>query len=283
MPLYALDQKNWIHASDANPLHRYQCPECKEPLRVKKGSYRLAHFYHIRKSPYCRLYSKKEDHYLFQKEIQERLLSSYHIELEKPFLEIQRIADLVWEEKKIIIEIQCSPIFPREVQQRIQDYAKLGYRVLWLLDDRLFNKKILRPSERLLRGLNSYFFSFQREKKSLIYDQCELFLGKKRVKKSFKTKIHLHSFYPIPEIIWPEKLPEQLLLRLQNSFGYFSGDLIHKLLLSFNLSHLSPFFENWYKEELLLKKENHPLHSFSRFAKKNFIHPYQKWIIDQLT
>lgn len=279
MPLYALNEKKWVHATDANPSKRYECPECHRPVRIKKGAYRLPHFYHLRKSPHCRLYSKTKDHYILQKQIQEKILFSHSIELEKQFPEIQRIADLVWEEKKIIIEIQCSQISLTEVQERIKDYATLGYQILWLLDDRLFNQKIAGPAEQFLRGLHCYFFSFQRQNQSLIYDQCEFFLKKKRVKKSLKSKVELSKLHFIPEITWPEKLPKQLELRLKNCQTYHLGDLIHKLLLSFQSSALELFFTNWQKEELLLKKNG--WNSFFHFIKKNLITPYQKWLIDR--
>ncbi|MEM8728221.1 MAG: competence protein CoiA family protein, partial [Chlamydiota bacterium] len=65
--------------------------------------------------------------------------------LEKSFPEIHRIADVVYPPKKIIYEIQYSPITLKEVQQRNRDYATLGYTVIWILHDRHFNRKILSP------------------------------------------------------------------------------------------------------------------------------------------
>ena len=50
----------------------------------------------------------------------------------------------------------------------------LGIDVVWILDDRLYNKKRLRPTERLIRAGWSYFASVDKESLRVhLYDQLE--------------------------------------------------------------------------------------------------------------
>jgi hypothetical protein len=94
--------------------------------------------------------------------------------LEHPFLPICRVADLFWEKQRLVFEVQCSPISEEEVQRRMRDYRALGIDVVWVLDDRLYNKKRLRPSERLIRKGWSYFASVDKESLRVrLYDQLE--------------------------------------------------------------------------------------------------------------
>ena len=90
-------------------------------------------------------------------------------ELEKEFSQINRIADVVWEERKIIFEIQVSPITLQEAQNRCHDYESLGYSLIWILHDKKFNKRLPGQAELFLRAKTSYFASG-----TFIYDQQEV-------------------------------------------------------------------------------------------------------------
>jgi hypothetical protein len=71
--------------------------------------------------------------------LQQRLCQRYpFLQKERPFPDLCRIADLVWEERKLIFEIQCSPILRQEAEKRVRDYAMKGYTVIWLVIDRSF-------------------------------------------------------------------------------------------------------------------------------------------------
>ncbi len=70
-----------------------------------------------------------------------------------------RIADAVWEEKKIVFEIQFSPISLEEVQNRCRDYQRLGYTPIWILHDRRFNRPWMSPAEEYLRTHATTFFT----------------------------------------------------------------------------------------------------------------------------
>ena len=73
--------------------------------------------------------------------------------LEHRFPSIGRVADVVYFPKKIIFEVQCSPISLKEVQKRNRDYLSLGFTVIWILHDRHYNKKTLSLAERACRKI----------------------------------------------------------------------------------------------------------------------------------
>ncbi|OGN55447.1 MAG: hypothetical protein A2796_00065 [Chlamydiae bacterium RIFCSPHIGHO2_01_FULL_44_39] len=164
------------------------------------------HFYHLKQAKGCRFYTKKENHFLAQFYLV-KLFGHSGVELEKPFLEINRIADACLHRKglKIVIEVQCSPMSAKEAAKRIRDYASLGYAVIWLLDDQRYNKKFLRPEEKFLREHLSYYMSIRKE---IVYDQFEILDSKKRIKKGKPLPIDLRKIQK--KISTPLGSPQQI-------------------------------------------------------------------------
>jgi competence protein CoiA len=277
MPLYASDGQNFIYAPDAIQGIAYRCIECKSLLKIRRGKHRIAHFYHIQTSPSCRLYSKSEDHLLVQLQIQ-KMFDKEELKMEAPFLEIHRVADLLWEKGKIIFEIQCSSIRLKEVENRIKDYRKMGYEIVWLLDDRLFNRKIPRPSEAFLRSHICYFFHFQRERPSFFYDQLECITEKKRLKSKRQLKVDLKQPHPIPQIEWPSFTPQQLHLRIEQNRFYFKGDLIDRMIQSAISSFFSLTLQNWKNIETRWLEQQKPESQIHAFVKKQVVRPYIEWL-----
>ena len=156
MTLYALDDGELTYAEDALPGKTYHCVDCFKALKYRKGKV-LAHFYHVNASINCRLYSKTERHLLAQLQLQ-KIFPEGALQMERFFPKISRRADLCWEEAKIIFEIQCSPISEKEVAQRILDYRSLGYEVIWLLDDRRYNRSPPHPAEEFLLPLGQVYY-----------------------------------------------------------------------------------------------------------------------------
>lgn len=173
MQLYALDENSPVLAGEAVKQKNYQCPECLTFVRLRGGPHRQFHFYHTRSRPSCRQHQKSLAHLQLQLHLKSLIPNS---SLEKPFSQINRIADVAWEEKRIVFEIQCSPISLSEVQSRSEDYAKVGYTAVWILHDRRFNKKNLSAAEFFLRTRKCYF-----GRENLIYDQFEILQGSRRV------------------------------------------------------------------------------------------------------
>ncbi len=130
-------------------------------------------------------------HLIIQKLLMRALPGSV---LEHPFPPIGRIADFVYFPKKLIFEVQCSPIDLYEVRKRNEDYASLGFTVIWILHDRIFNKGILPPAEFYLRQNLAYYTSINQFGQGFFYDQLDFFRGLKRV---YRSSPHiLRSFLP---------------------------------------------------------------------------------------
>ncbi|MBS0620361.1 MAG: hypothetical protein JSS61_02755 [Verrucomicrobia bacterium] len=154
-------------ALHADRNHEYICPECGSILRIRGGLHRQRHFYHLRPDRRCNQSKKSLEHLLIQLHLQKLFVSA---EIERPFPEIGRIADVAYPEKNIVFEVQCSPLSREEAEGRCKDYASIGFRVIWLLYDRRFNQKKLSAAEAYLRENGCYFVS----PGHAIYDQEEV-------------------------------------------------------------------------------------------------------------
>ncbi|OGN62324.1 MAG: hypothetical protein A3F09_04625 [Chlamydiae bacterium RIFCSPHIGHO2_12_FULL_49_11] len=114
-------------------------------------------------------------------EIQARLQKKYHLKKEIS-LGAHR-ADLLWPEKRLVIEIQISPITKEEVKDRTLCFASYGYDTLWLLHPRRYNQKFLKPEEGALRFASSYFI-LPTAADVHVFDQSEQFRGRLRTYRS---------------------------------------------------------------------------------------------------
>jgi competence protein CoiA len=223
MQLYALENNLPIFSTHAVRHKDYYCPECKAIVRLRKGPYRKPHFYHPSASSGCSQHKKSLAHLQSQLRIQD-LLPSGEGQMEKPFPEIARIADVAWEQKKIVFEIQCSPISFQEAQQRSRDYQKLGYTPVWILHDRRFNKRRLSASEDLLRKCGCYYTNIDEKGHGEFYDQFDICSHNRRIFRGSPLKVDLRhpSIFQLNE----KNLPQVVLARLENWRLSFLGDLI---------------------------------------------------------
>lgn len=139
----ALDNDgNVVFADGAKSSLNYYCPTCSEPLRLKKGLIRAPHFFHLARTPECRMSEKTYLHALIQEILFHRLPCEEKY-LEKGFPEIGRIADLVSFDMQAVFEVQISPIDVREMHRRRIDYAKEALSIVWILHERRFGKKVI--------------------------------------------------------------------------------------------------------------------------------------------
>ncbi len=273
MAFCAVDEDKPISAWDADPAKTYFCIECFAPVKVRRGPKRFPHFYHLANAPSCRLYSKSEDHLLLQLQLQKQLPKGEAL-LEQPISSISRISDLLWEKEKISFEIQCSQIEQVEVETRTREYRKAGYDIVWVLDDRIFNKRQLRPSEEFLRTQHCYFASFSRQTPSYFYDQFEIFRNQKRVKKGKKFTLQMDKVHKIPADQWPERLPRQIERRRLHCTRYFEQDLFHRTFLSKMIPAFAAALENWRVMELHQQHSRIHMHWLKKFLIRWVLNPY---------
>lgn len=122
------------------------------------------------------------------------------IELEKTLG--NRRADGVWEAKKIVFEIQLSPLTRDQAAQRSHDYATIGYQVVWLLHEGIFNRSDVSIAEQFLRENYPTYFT----NGVVFYDQIEVLEGGKRRYRGAPLPIQIASpctpFLKIPGRQW---------------------------------------------------------------------------------
>jgi len=225
MQLIALDEnRRLIHASQALRQQAYSCLECGSEVRLRGGKQRQLHFFHMEPNRICLQNQKGPIHIYVQHFLYENLPTG-DCQLEYRFPQIARIADAIWISKKIVFEIQYSPISPAEVKARNEDYRKIGWEVVWILHEHHFNQYLITSAEEELRTHTHYFCSFNALGKGGIYDQYQWIEEGKR-------KIRLD---PLPiNIRAPQKMAlgqhfDNYLLKKKRAAWkyYFENDLTH--------------------------------------------------------
>lgn len=149
--------------------------------------------------------------------------------LEKPFRQISRIADLAITSTQIALEVQCSPISFDEVRARERDYASIGWRLIWILDDQRFNKTHLSRAEEYLRSKPSYFASIRGDR-LILYDQFERISARRRHRRSLP--LEMGSFLCKTLSTLPPKdleMPPHLTERMKQGSLYLEGDCVSYL------------------------------------------------------
>lgn len=208
MQLYAFSDERPLFAGQACKGKNYFCPECKSPVRLRGGPSRQLHFYHLHAHKNCRQHQKGPVHIQLQLIVQSLLPEG---QIERAFPKIGRIADVACEKSKRIFEIQVSPISAQEVKARTADYESLGYRVIWVLHEKRFNKRMLTSAELALQGKCRYFSNMTEKGKGMIYDQFEQLEGARRFNRGAPLRVDLKTFFLEP--------------------FFHAGDLTHRILL----------------------------------------------------
>lgn len=227
MAFYALFLDEVVLASEAIPRQGYRCIECGSSMRLRGGGgRRQAHFFHEMRSPLCRIYGKSERHEQIQCALQ-RAYPSLELELEVPFPTVGRIADLYTAKEKRVFEIQCSWIRPEEVERRREDYRLLGLDLVWLLDDRLYNKKRYGKAEASMRRQGGYFFTFAQQRVH-VYDQIEGRVHERRISKKTPFWVNLGEKCAVAWCMESRPLPRLLCERTEHQASVFVGDVIEQ-------------------------------------------------------
>ncbi|MDE1547975.1 competence protein CoiA [Jeotgalibaca caeni] len=110
-----------------------QCPGCKEPVFLKKGGRKLAHFCHYAHAE-CHQFSEGETqaHLLGKQQLFQWLVDQgIEVEMEAWLPELKQRPDLLVG-GNIALEYQCSPIQTERLVERTNGYLKAGYEVIWL-------------------------------------------------------------------------------------------------------------------------------------------------------
>lgn len=235
-----------ILARNAKKHHPYECLECKGDVRLRGGLHRQLHFYHFEPSPFCRQHQKGMVHIQLQLHLQSLLGEDCLLEHQMP--EINRIADVAWPAKKVVFEIQFSPISAQEVRERNRDYQKLGWTVVWILHDRRFNQSRHSAAEQWLRTGTHYYTNINETGNGIIYDQFDAFHKGWRHYRLKELPIDVKDI----KIMKPAYTKIQLIkTRLEHWPVYFAGDLVD---LTHTQSH-PEYLQQVHEKEKLIDAE----------------------------
>lgn len=127
----------------------YRCPSCNEPVVLKAGLIKVAHFAHKPKSS-CPNAGESLRHLGMKLQMMtEAIRNRYDPRLEVQFGREHR-ADLVI--GSVVVECQSSAISVEDWHKRTVFYNEQGYSVLWLWDqDRYMPRKAVARGERFFR------------------------------------------------------------------------------------------------------------------------------------
>jgi competence protein CoiA len=276
MLLFALDSNNQsIDARYASKQKNYFCLECQQIVRMRGGPHRRCHFYHLEPTIFCRQHQKGLIHLQLQSYFLQHLTEN-DCRLEFHFPSIQRIADVAWLSKKLIFEIQCSPISAEEVLARNRAYAQEGWSVVWILHDQRYNQKRLTAAEIALRSSTYFYTNMNQVGAGFIYDQfdiCHKGIRQNRLpplsidfKEPFACEaFRNHASFPL----------EFLANRAKNWKYFFHGDLLHLFINSPLANYLQEAIE---KEKRFLLLNNTSFswnHLPTQIWQRGFAIPYQ--------
>lgn len=190
-----------VVATLAQKGERYFCLHCRGSVRRRKGLWRTPHFYHLSTGERCPCDTRSSLHRKIQQFIQQQFPLNA-LSLEVSFPDVSRVADIVWSQQRLIFEVQCSPISSWEVARRIEDYARVGYQIVWLLHDTQFYRRRLRAAELLLR----------KQPYAFITSTCRLFVDRSPIDRGYRTQMRPTdiSLYPfqIARFLPPQAMPQ---------------------------------------------------------------------------
>ena len=224
MQVSALDENEWIFAEQAVKNKDYTCPACKARVRLRGGRFQQLHFFHVHSQTHCHQHAKSAIHLQTQKYICSKFPDAF---MEYYFPDINRFADVVIPSKKLIFEVQCSPISLFEVRARQAAYSSTGYQLIWILHDSKFNRRGLSDVEKHLRKSPTYFTNIDARGQGFIYDQLIIRSNVKRLYIGKNCPISLIKPFKMCSLKKPTA-PQFILQRENNWPLYFQNDLFDR-------------------------------------------------------
>lgn len=152
----------------------FYCPGCSQKLILKLGNKRMFHFAHQKNQP-CHYESEPETEYHLAGKLQlyEWLEKLYvHPELEAYIKQIQQRPDILFtvNDKKYVVEFQCSPISSEQFSKRTRTYLENGYEPIWILGAKQLKRKSARVYS--LSHFHSLFLLEQIKKRWTLRTYC---------------------------------------------------------------------------------------------------------------
>lgn len=274
MQLCALDENGkMVLSAQAHKQRDYFCPECNNRVRLRGGSHRQDHFFHLEKSSLCRQNGKGMVHLQIQWYLLKNLPEG-QCHIEHRFPSINRIADVAWIPHRIIFEIQCSPISAEEVRNRNADYSRLGWQVVWILHDNRFNKWRLSAAEEALTLSCHYFTNINSDGEGIIYDQYSFIHKGVRQHRKETLSIEIFHFRRIALGQWQPLTLKVVMQRIHSWQITFKGDLVDLALRGEKRDYLKAIQEIELSAAYAIDTSNN-MSSLKNLLYKIFIRPYK--------
>ena len=146
----ARDKKGHLINALENEVKKqaYYCPDCGTSVRLKNGKNVRTHFAHESLKS-CDFYHENEgpEHLENKVALFNWAKKDAEVEMEYAIPELKQIADILIN-KQLAIEVQCSHLSSKLLQERSNGYRDSGIQVLWLLGEKLWLKERLTKLQR---------------------------------------------------------------------------------------------------------------------------------------
>ncbi|MGX7174252.1 competence protein CoiA [Enterococcus ratti] len=161
------------------------CPCCHEPVILKNGRQKIAHFAHQRRKS-CYGFSEGEtnEHLQLKQCFYEwckQLAKESPVYLEAYLSDLHQRPDILCGSQAI--EIQCSALTYKKMESRTKGYLTKGYNVWWILGSSFFKNDYLKVSEKCFcmysetRGIHLWQLDWTTKKLYLFYQLKESVSG----------------------------------------------------------------------------------------------------------
>ncbi len=155
---------------------KFYCPQCKQQLQFKIGTFKIPHFAHSIKNNCEQYFSEGEtERHLIGKEQLFQFLISKHIAVQlEPYLKrLKQRPDLFINQDgyKIAIEFQCSPISLERKDERDSGYKRHFITPLWIPAppiNKQFSNGIIKIS--LSKQLQQFLLTYNQQQYIMMYD-----------------------------------------------------------------------------------------------------------------
>jgi competence CoiA-like predicted nuclease len=174
----------------------HYCPECRDPVFVKDGPVKIAHFSHYPNST-CSYGTGEGVRHVELKAAVMRAFEEFDgVRFEVCVIPGRR-ADVFVPEPRLVVECQASPLNFYEWGARTADYSDAGYWVLWVWDTarvaRAYNAEEMRHCHRVCYGQLTACDPETDEWYSVHFNKTNAF------GKDVKWRFRKPEFHPIPD------------------------------------------------------------------------------------
>ncbi|MEE1238169.1 MAG: competence protein CoiA family protein [Turicibacter sp.] len=189
-------------------LSNYSCPYCEEPVILKQGPKRTAHFSHLTCCTYEGHETESIEHQQAKTILSGWLLTqgATNIQLEFRIPQINRIADIYFEynEKKYVFEIQKSIISQTLFDERNLDYGSLDINVLWIfIGEVQFRSKTVLVNQMMRRQKEQRLIHFSVITETITFLDQLVWLNQKEVESNVRR--YPLKLLSLNQLILPEK------------------------------------------------------------------------------